>query len=514
MNLPAFTLLIVEDLPSNREVYRQCLANDLSCDYDLLEAASVAEGLELCRTRSIDAILLDYLLPDGNGLGFLAALSAQNPAGSPPVVMMTGHGSENIAVAAMKLGAADYLVKSKFTPELLCFTMQVAIENELLRLQLRRQAERFGSYPEDRFVASWRDVTAQAQVALVVTPAAAEGDRFFNLAIDLLAIANFDGYFTRLNPAWEKVLGFSSAELMAQPFLDFVHPQDLAATLVVAQEIGTGKIVIDFENRYRCKDGTYRWLRWSAMPDVEQNVCYAIVHDISLRKQAEIALERRNQELDSFVYVVSHEIEAPLRAIANLAQWIEEDYQGVLAADLQRQMTLLRSRVYSLANTIDGLLDYARVGTRDTQIELVEVAKLLTEVIDSIAPAATFTISMPDNLPTLKTHRLLLSQVFTNLVGNAIKHHHKSNGCISISARERDNFYEFSVADNGSGIAPADCDRVFKIFQSINPQQRSDSSGIGLSIVKKIVEAQGGTIWLESTLGLGTTFHFTWLKRT
>ena len=512
MNLPAFTLLIVEDLPANREVYRACLTGDLSYDYDLLEAASVEEGLELCRTRSIDAILLDYLLPDGDGLGFLEALSAQSRVSSPPVVMMTGYGNESIAVRAMKLGAADYLVKSSLTPELLCSTMQSAIENDR-RLQLWQRDAQFSEDPvDDGFVASGRDVTTQKPVPLAANRAAQDRDRFFNLSIDMLAIANFGGYFTRLNPAWEKVLGFTNPELMAQPFLDFVHPQDRAATLAAAQRMSAGEVVIDFENRYRGKDGAYRWLLWSAMPDVEQNVCYAIAHDITDRKIAQIALEQRNQELDSFVYIVSHEIKAPLRAIANLAQWIEEDFQGVLAADLQQQMTLLRSRVHSLTQTIDGLLEYARVGIIDTKIEQVEIAKLLAEVIDSIAPAATFTIAIPDRLPTLNTHRLLLSQVFANLIGNAIKHHHGSHGSIYISVQERDRVYEFAVSDNGPGIAPAERDRVFRIFQSVNPQNRADSSGIGLSIVKKIVEAQGGIIWLESSLGAGTTFYFTWLK--
>jgi PAS domain S-box-containing protein len=512
MNIPTFTLLIVEDLPASREVYRQCLVGDRSCDYDLLEAASVAEGLELCRTRSIDAILLDYQLPDGDGLGFLAALSAQGHANRPPVVMMTGYGSESIAVRAMKLGAADYVVKTNLTPELLCSTMQSAIENDL-RLQLWQRDDRFSGSPDAGFVAAGREIATQNQVELAATRAAQERDRFFNLSIDMLAIANFDGYFTYLNPAWEKVLGFSNSELMAESSIEFVHPQDRELTLAMAQQISAGEIVIDFENRYRCQDDTYRWLLWSVMPDIEQSMCYAIAHDITERKQAEIALKQRNQELDSFVYIVAHDLKAPLRSIANLSQWIEDDFQGVLAADLQQQMTLLRSRVSGLGKTIDGLLEYARVGTIDTKIELVSVAKLLAEAIDAIAPVATFTISIPDNLPTLRTNQLLLSQVFANLIDNAIKHHPRSDGSIQISAQERDNCYEFAVSDDGAGIASADRERVFRIFQSVNPQQRADSTGVGLSIVKKIVEAQGGTIWLESALGQGTTFYFTWLKR-
>jgi PAS domain S-box-containing protein len=141
MNLPTFTVLIVEDLAENRQVYRECLLSDSSCAYDLIEAGSVAEGLELYSTNTIDAILLDYLLPDGDGLKFLEIISQRSPGRSLAVVMMTGHGSESVAVRAMKLGAQDYLVKGSFTPQLLISAMQSAIENTRLRLQLRHREE-------------------------------------------------------------------------------------------------------------------------------------------------------------------------------------------------------------------------------------------------------------------------------------------------------------------------------------------------------------------------------------
>jgi PAS domain S-box-containing protein len=621
MNLPTFTLLIVEDYPANRELYRHSLLKDLSCEYRLLEAESMAEGLKLCRTRcsngeatpTIDAILLDYALPDGDGLEFLAALSAQTNGNSPPVVMMTGHGSESIAVQAMKLGVKDYLVKRDFTPELLQLTMRRAIENTRLRRQLRHSEDRFRasvenlpdcfgiysairdpsgqisdfrfdylnvaalasnrmtendigkhlceSFPsvretglfsaycevvetgtplvkedlsysdlfggrrltrtysiqigklDDGFVASWRDVTDRKQIELARFYAEQERDRFFNLSIDLMTVGNFDGYFVGLNPSWETVLGFTTTELMARPFLDFVHPDDLDATTASVRGLTAGKIAIDFENRYRCKDGSYRWLLWSAMPDVERKLWYAIGHDVTERIEIQAALKERSQELESFVHTVSHDLKAPLRAVANLSEWIEEDFQGTLSVHSQEQMTMLRGRVQSMNSTIDGLLSYALTGQTAAEIESVEVAQLLAEVIEEIVPPPTFTIDIQPNLPTLFTKRLLLSQVFANLIGNGIKHHHSTDGSIQISAQERGNFYEFAIADDGAGIAPEHHERVFRIFQAVNPQNRADSSGIGLAIVKKIVESQGGTIRLESQLGQGTTFYFTWLKR-
>jgi signal transduction histidine kinase len=162
---------------------------------------------------------------------------------------------------------------------------------------------------------------------------------------------------------------------------------------------------------------------------------------------------------------------------------------------------------------IIGAIEYARIGRSEDTIELVELAGLLADVIDSIAPPRTFTIALPAELPIFSTKRSPLFQVFINLIGNGIKHHHSEAGTIRISISEQGDFYKFAIADDGSGIAPEHHDRMFKIFQAVNSQKRSDSTGIGLAIVKKIVEVEGGTIWLESELGKGTTFYFTWPKR-
>ena len=162
---------------------------------------------------------------------------------------------------------------------------------------------------------------------------------------------------------------------------------------------------------------------------------------------------------------------------------------------------------------IDGLLDYARIGRSDEQIEPVAVAELLAETIDSIAKPPTFKIAIAPDLPTLQTKRLFLSQVFTNLISNSIKHHDRSDGSIQILSRDCGDCYEFTIADDGPGIDPEHHDRVFEIFKAVNPQNRADSTGIGLAIVKKIIEAEGGTIRLQSQLGTGTTFSFFWPKQ-
>jgi PAS domain S-box-containing protein len=229
--------------------------------------------------------------------------------------------------------------------------------------------------------------------------------------------------------------------------------------------------------------------------------------------QTNVTLEDRNRELEQFAYVASHDLKAPLRAIANLSEWIEEDIQGQLPAENQRQMTLLRGRVHRMEALINGLLDYSRVGRTQAPLEQISLTVLLEEVIDSLAPPSTFTISIAPNLPTFTTKAMLLRQVFSNLISNAIKHHNRPNGRITISLQEQGDFYEFAVADDGPGIDPNYHAKVFVIFQTLEARDTKESTGIGLAIVKRIVEAEGGSIWLDSQEGKGSTFYFTWLKR-
>lgn len=224
-------------------------------------------------------------------------------------------------------------------------------------------------------------------------------------------------------------------------------------------------------------------------------------------------LEERNRELDQFAHIASHDLKAPLRAIANLAEWIEDDLQGQLPDENQQQMQLLRKRVLRMETLINGLLDYSRVGRTQAAIATVSVRDLLEEVIDSLDPPASFAIELTPDLPTLPARQLLLQQVFANLISNAIKHHDRPNGRITITASDQSAFYEFAVTDDGPGIAAEYHDRIFVIFQTLTARDSKENTGVGLSIVKKIVETEGGHIHVESEIGQGTTFRFTWLKQ-
>ena len=228
--------------------------------------------------------------------------------------------------------------------------------------------------------------------------------------------------------------------------------------------------------------------------------------------KATALLKKRNQELDRFAYVTSHDLKAPLRAIANLATWLGEDLDGQIPEENQQQLRLMQSRVQRMDGLINGLLQYSRVGRKSTPVTTVSVEKLLYDAIDSLAPPSEFEIIIAPNMPEMETKSLLLQQVFTNLISNGIKYHPQQLGKIVISVEEEGAFYKFGVADDGSGIDPQYHDRIFTIFQTLQARDTIESTGIGLSIVKKIVEGQGGRVWVDSQLGEGATFYFTWKK--
>ncbi|AFZ37111.1 multi-sensor signal transduction histidine kinase [Stanieria cyanosphaera PCC 7437] len=223
-------------------------------------------------------------------------------------------------------------------------------------------------------------------------------------------------------------------------------------------------------------------------------------------------LTSRNQELDQFTYIVSHDLKAPLRAIANLSEWLEEDLQDKLDEDTSHQLTLLRQRVFRMDAFIDGLLRYSRAGRLKEEKTIVDVKELLAEIIDSLNPPPEFTIKINGAMPVFKTEVLPLQQVLSNLISNGIKYNSNPEGKIEIFVSDRDSAYQFAIADNGMGIPVRYHEKIFEIFQTLASREEKESTGIGLSIVKKIVENQGGKIWLESQEGQGTTFYFTWLK--
>jgi PAS domain S-box-containing protein len=353
---------------------------------------------------------------------------------------------------------------------------------------------------------------------------------FEQAAVGIAHIA-LDGRWLLVNPKLCKICGYTSDEFLGGTFQDITHPDDLAQDQECARQLLADETQsIEIEKRYIHKLGHIIWINVTGIlrRDASGTPLYFIssIEDISHRKQAEFTLqaqavklaettalvELRNQELNLFSHTVSHDLKAPLRGISNLAAWISEDLSETVDPDILANLELMRSRISRLDSLIDGLLDYAKVGNTEASLETFSVEQLLSEIVDSLSIPDSFVVELPAELPSIKTNRVLLSQVLANLIGNAYKHHDSPDGRIQVTVQPDGEMWRFSVTDDGPGIAPENQERVFDIFKTLSGTDKNNT-GIGLSIVKKLVETHGGTITLESQIGMGTTFKFSWIAK-
>jgi PAS domain S-box-containing protein len=369
----------------------------------------------------------------------------------------------------------------------------------------------------------------------------AEREAQFRTTFDQAAIGcahvSLDGHWLRMNQKICETVGYSREELLQKTFQDITHPEDLAGDLALVEQLSAGSISFySLEKRYIRGDTSIIWARITvslrrSAPDAENALgkplyFISMVEDISDRKQLESqneanrqalektkqSLERRNQDLDQFVYIASHDLKAPLRGIANLSEWLEEDLAEKLPPDNREQLVLMRSRVKRMENLINGLLEYSRVGREDLETAQVDLRDLLLEIIDSLDPPPAFQIQLPKTMPSFQTQRLLLSQVFANLFSNAIKHHDRDGGQIVVDWTEEEKYYVFTVSDDGPGVPIHQQERIFGIFQTLSGSESAANTGIGLALVKKIVEGGGGSIRLQCGTERGSCFEFTWPK--
>lgn len=218
-------------------------------------------------------------------------------------------------------------------------------------------------------------------------------------------------------------------------------------------------------------------------------------------------LEVVNKELQNFAYIVSHDLKAPLRAVSQLSYWIAEDYADRLDSDGQEKIRLLISRVQRMNKLIEGILQYSRVGRIKEKREPVDVKSIVKRALDFLSPPAMYKISYSEDLPIIMADAIRVEQIFQNLLDNSIKYMDKEQGIISINYIKQDEFIEFLVSDNGPGIDAKYHDKIFQIFQTLSPRDEIESTGIGLTLVKKIVENYGGKITVESEIKQGTTFR-------
>ena len=356
--------------------------------------------------------------------------------------------------------------------------------------------------------------------------AEAERDRFFSPSLDLLCIAGADGYFKRISPAFTATLGWSVEEMLARPFIYFVHPDDHAPTLrEVEKLVVAGEKVLHFENRYRHKDGSWRVLSWKAVPQ-PGGFIYATAHDVTERKhndmikrlnadlqQRATQLETANKELEAFSYSVSHDLRAPLRHIDGFAGLLAKHAAGTLDEKSRHYLDTIAASAKQMGRLIDDLLTFSRMSRAPVQMSEVNQELLIAAVIREgglgrndrpaewrIAP-----------LPRVRADPAMLRQVWFNLLDNAVKYSAKAAAPrIEVGHRPGPaaEEHEFFVQDNGAGFDMRYVDKLFGVFQRLHSDAEFEGTGIGLANVRRIITRHGGRTWAEGRVGEGATFYF------
>jgi PAS domain S-box-containing protein len=435
-----------------------------------------------------DIVISDYRLPAFSGMDALGLVRKISPA--IPFMLVSGHIGEMGAIEAFKMGITDFVLKDSVGR--LVPSVRRALREAEERAEYSRLEQRFRL--------------------------------LFESAPSAMVMINAVGEIEMINGQTERMFGFPRAELLGRS-IETVLPERLRAHnrasrssfFSTAQQLPMGSESGLFG---LTRDGIEFPIDIGLNPIKTEDgvMALVVILDITARRQAEREmeqhrreLERSNADLERFAYVASHDLRAPLHAIARLAEWVRDDIAAIASPEAVENLKLLQGRALRLQMLLDGLLAYSRVGQVDSPIEDVDIAALIQDIVNVLVPPPGFLIAYTGTLASLRTRRSPIFVVLQNLISNGLKHHDRAEGRLTVSAHLVDEVAEFRVSDDGPGIPPQFHDRVFEIFQTLRSRDEVDSSGIGLSIVKKEVENHGGRIWIESTPPeRGTTFIFTW----
>jgi PAS domain S-box-containing protein len=394
--------------------------------------------------------------------------------------------------------------------------------------------------PDDELLELMAAVGSQIGQFIERRRAERELDKFFQMSLDMLAIGDANGYFRRVNPAWEKTTGFTEKELLSQPYLHFVHPDDREETLRRGTGLERGENVIAFENRYICKNGSYKWLMWRAAYDPEGRTAYAIARDVTERRQADEAREEATQRLallvkelevarlkaeeaarvkSDFLANMSHEIRTPMNAVMGMTDLA---LATELTAEQRGYLSTVKTSAHALLELVDEILDLSRIEAGKLELDRVElnVRETVEDAIKVLAVrAGEKGLELACRISPAVPQLVLgdpgrLRQVVLNLVGNAIKFTERGEVLLDaeVESIDADEVHiHFAVTDTGIGVPADKREQIFAPFTQADTSttRRFGGSGLGLAISAQLVEMMGGHLEMRSEVGRGSTFYFT-----
>lgn len=345
-------------------------------------------------------------------------------------------------------------------------------------------------------------------------------EAFFTLSLDMVCIADTRGYFRRVNPAFEATLGHSEAELLARPFLDFVHPDDVPATLAEVEKLAQGAFTISFQNRYRCKDGTYKWLSWRSRP-APDGTLYAIARDVTDQqlileglRDREIEARAASRAKSMFLAAMSHEIRTPLIGVLGMLEVLG---RSRLDDEQRRQFNIVQQSAHSLLQIVGDILDYSKIeaGKVELDPETASVRDLVARVVSGFSATAQSKglqltqVVAPGVAAAHVVDRVRLGQILGNFISNAIKFTERGSVVVAVNVVDQtadEQVLRFTVSDTGIGISPDRVERLFRPFTQgdVGIARRFGGTGLGLTICRSLAGLMGGTVRAESELHRGT----------
>jgi PAS domain S-box-containing protein len=338
---------------------------------------------------------------------------------------------------------------------------------------------------------------------------------------DAIISTTVDGMIITWNAGAEHMFGYGAAEMMGHPITRILPADRQHEEKYLIAQLRLGQKISHFETRRVRSDGASLDVSVTLSPvrDASGRIIAVsqIARDITERQQQRELrdknqqLERSNRDLEDFAYIASHDLKAPLSGIHTAALWLEEDLHDSLSDESRRLLALMRSRINRMETLLDDLLAYSRVGRTDTAVGETDLAQIFSAIIEVLNPPAHIQVRTEGELPVIVTASAQLEQVLRNLIDNAIKHHDKPRGEVVLFARRAGEFVEFAVRDDGPGILPQFHEKIFQLFQTLKRRDEVEGTGMGLAIVKKLVERQNCRITVHSRgNGTGTEFRFQW----